>query len=68
MRLKHLRYRAPPHDPIEGLPVQQDASSSLKTIASAWSQPVAKTRPRCDIDGIEVIAKPTDCHPTTAAA
>ena len=52
---KHLRYRAPPHDPIEGLPVQQDgARDGLQTArgraeklaSSRWPQPVAKTRPR----------------------
>jgi putative transposase len=75
---KHLRYCAPSHDPIEGLPVQQDrARDGLQTArgraeklaSSRWPQPVAKTRSRCDInDGIEVIAKPTDRHPVTAAA
>jgi transposase-like protein len=49
---------APPHDPIEGLPVQQDgARDGLQTArgcaeklaSSRWPQPVAKTRSRCDI-------------------
>ena len=55
---KHLRHRAPPHHPIEGLPIQQDrARDGLQTgrdgaeklAPSRRSQPVAKTRSRCDI-------------------
>ncbi|MGY4501866.1 transposase-like protein [Bradyrhizobium sp. GM24.11] len=55
---KHLRHRAPPHHPIEGMPVQQDgARHGLQTargrtekLATARrTQPVAKTRSRCDI-------------------
>jgi hypothetical protein len=54
---KHLRYPAPPHDPIEGMPIQQDrARDGLQTgrgrsekLASArWPPPVAKTHSRCD--------------------
>ena len=54
---KHLRHRAPPHDPIEGLPVEQDrARDGLQTgrgraeklAPSRRPQPVAKTRSRCD--------------------
>jgi len=70
---KHLRHRAPPHDPIEGLYVQQHRardglqtarSRAEKLAPSRRPQPVAKTRSRCDINnGIEVIAKPTDRHP-----
>jgi len=41
-----------------------------KLASSRWPQPVAKTRSRCVTfnDGIEVIAKPTDRQPITAAA
>ena len=55
---KHLRHRAPPHDPIEGLSIQQDrARDGLQTgrgrpeklAPSRWPQPVAKTRSRCEI-------------------
>ena len=55
---KHLRHRAPPHDPIKGLSIQQDGArdclqtgrgSAEKLAPSRWPQPVAKTRSRCDI-------------------
>jgi hypothetical protein len=55
---KHLRHCAPPHHPIEGLSVERDrACDGLQTgrgrteklAASRRSQPVAKTRSRCDI-------------------
>ncbi|MGY4327386.1 hypothetical protein ACVWWG_001803 [Bradyrhizobium sp. LB7.2] len=55
---KHLRHRAPPHHPIEGLPVQQDGTRDglqtgrgrpEKLASSRWPQPVAKTRSRCDV-------------------
>jgi hypothetical protein len=49
---------SPPHDPIEGLPVQQDPARNGVQIArgrpeklatARRTQPVAKTRSRCDI-------------------
>ena len=55
---KHLRHRAPPHHPIEGLSVERDrARHGLQTgrgrteklAPSRRSQPFAKTRSRCDI-------------------
>src|SRR3954452_25310267 len=55
---KHLRHRAPPHHPIEGLSVERDrARHGLQTgrgcteklAPSRWPQPVAKTRSWCDI-------------------
>jgi hypothetical protein len=55
---KHLRHRAPPRNPVEGLPVERDSArdglqtgrgSAEKLTPSRWSQPVAKTHSRCDI-------------------
>jgi len=67
---KHFRHRAPPHDPIEGLPIQQDALAMVfKLVEGAqksWrrldgNQPSCqKTRSGCghSTREIEVIAKP----------
>jgi hypothetical protein len=64
-------------DPIEGLPVEQDrarhgpqTARSEKLASSRWPQPAAKKLVfgMTFNDGIEVIAKPTDRQPTTAAA
>jgi transposase-like protein len=55
---KHLLNRAPSHGPIEGLLIQQDGACdgfqtgrgrAEKLAPTRWSQPVAKTRSRCDI-------------------
>ena len=51
-----------PHDPIEGMPVQQDAARDglqiacmrpKKLASSRWSQPIAKTRSRYNIQLVD---------------
>jgi hypothetical protein len=69
---------SPPHDPVEGLPVEQDsARDGLQTGRGAqksWRRRDGHNQlPKLILgvtfnDGIEVIAKPTDRQPITAAA
>jgi hypothetical protein len=75
---KHLLHRAPPHHPIEGMPVQQDrARDGLKLLEAAqksWRRLDGHNQsPKLVLGmtfnkGIEVIAKPADRQPATAAA
>jgi hypothetical protein len=75
---KHLRHRSPPHHPIEGLPVQQDGTRDvfklLEAAQRSWRRLDGHNQlPKLVVgvtfnDGIEVIAKPTDRQPITAAA
>ncbi len=55
---KHVRYGAAPYDPVEGLPIephrprdglQAGRSRTAKLATPRRSQPVAKTRSRCEI-------------------
>jgi hypothetical protein len=64
---------APPHDPVEGLPVEQDRARdglqaargrAEKLAPSRRSQPVAKLVLGVQFnDGIEVVTKPSDRQP-----
>jgi len=76
---KHLRHRAPSHDPIEGLacpigPRSRWSSKLLEGAQKSWRRLDGHNQlPKLVLgvtfnDGIEVIAKPTDRQPITAAA
>jgi len=75
---KHVRNRAPSRDPVEGLPIephrahhgfQACRSRAEKLATPGRPQPVAKTHSRCEIyRRLEVVAKPANRQPATAAA
>jgi hypothetical protein len=74
---RRARYRAPPHDPIEGVPVQQDGARDGLQTARGRAEKLARLDGHNQLpklvlggtfkNGIEVIAKPTDRQPITAA-
>jgi hypothetical protein len=74
---KHLRHRAPPHHPIEGLSNGTALAMVFKLVEGAqksWRRLDGHNQlPKLVLgvtfnDGIEVIAKPTNRQPTTAVA
>ena len=70
--------RAPPHDPIEGMPVQQNGARDGLQAARDRAEKLRSSHGHNQLpklvlgvtfnNGIEVIAKSTDRQPTTAAA